>query len=327
MGLINVLWHVGNFADCAFIGSIVCLANSICYVSVVVYYTSLSENSTLHNPYRLISQEGPDLIPEIVHDGGMTNSHLEYHRTMSTPEPVERIVNDLLEAEITTETFDWRREINYSLRHIFPLLYEWPLLKSTEKIFGIITMPIVFVLNTTVPVIHEHHLDTIVETHISRLGDIVLETEQELEHDYPKLLLFTQLMLAPAVIFTLYGILYTRFLGYLLLCWAFPAGLVLAFVGYIVTKDKPVISHTATITFIGFLISLFYIMSVTDRLVSTIAELGELFGIADSVLGISLFAFGNSLPDIISNLSLAKRGSGTMALAACIGGPALSIIF
>ena len=286
-----------------------------------MYYTSVSENTTLHNPYRLISQQDPDLIPEIVQDGDMTNSQLEYHRAMSTPEPVERIVNDLLEAE----SVDWRREINYTLRHVFPLLYEWPLLKSTEKIFGIITMPIVFVLNSTVPVIHEHHLDSIVETHISRIGDIVLESEQELEHDYPKLLLFTQLMLAPAVIFTLYGILYTRFLGYLLLCWAFPAGLVLAFVGYIVTKDKPVISHTATITFIGFLISLFYIMSVTDRLVSTIAELGELFGIADSVLGISLFAFGNSLPDIISNLSLAKRGSGTMALAACIGGPALSI--
>jgi len=41
-------------------------------------------------------------------------------------------------------------------------------------------------------------------------------------------------------------------------------------------------------------------------------------------MGLSLFAMGNSLGDLITNVSIARMGFSKMALGACIGTPLLS---
>ena len=86
--------------------------------------------------------------------------------------------------------FDWHRELSYTLRHLFPLIYEWEFLAISSRIFGLITLPIVLILNLTVPVIHQHYLEAVSHTHVVNLGDTRLETNQEVENDYPKLLLY-----------------------------------------------------------------------------------------------------------------------------------------
>lgn len=220
---------------------------------------------------------------------------------------------------------DWNRELSYSARHLFPIAYEWPELGTFARLFGIISMPIVFVLNATVPVVHKHHVEAVSELLVLRVGDVVLETNQEVEHDYPKLVLYFQLLAAPIAVTLLTGNTWNMIFGCPLIAWGVGAGALISTLGILLTKNKPVVAFSVVITIIGFTVSIFYIMAVTDQLVALIAQLGEMFGIADSVMGLSLFALGNSLPDIVSNLSLAKRGSRTMALAACIGGPALSI--
>jgi solute carrier family 24 (sodium/potassium/calcium exchanger), member 6 len=59
-------------------------------------------------------------------------------------------------------------------------------------------------------------------------------------------------------------------------------------------------------------------------LVSLLQTFGIIFGVKPSVLGLTIFAFGNSIGEFVTNYSLAKMGSTTMAITACFGGPMLS---
>ena len=40
----------------------------------------------------------------------------------------------------------------------------------------------------------------------------------------------------------------------------------------------------------------------------------------------TVFAFGNSIGDVVTNLSIARMGYPTMALGACLGGPMLYMV-
>jgi sodium/potassium/calcium exchanger 6 len=48
--------------------------------------------------------------------------------------------------------------------------------------------------------------------------------------------------------------------------------------------------------------------------------------ISDSLLGLTVFAVGNSLGDLVANVTVARLGFPVMALSACFGGPMLNIL-
>lgn len=51
---------------------------------------------------------------------------------------------------------------------------------------------------------------------------------------------------------------------------------------------------------------------------------GIVLGLSDAFLGMTVLAWGNSVGDFISNLSVARQGFPRMAISACFGGPLLS---
>ena len=53
---------------------------------------------------------------------------------------------------------------------------------------------------------------------------------------------------------------------------------------------------------------------------------GVVFKLSNEILGVTLLAWGNSIADFIANLAVAKQGYPQMAIAACFGGPLLSIL-
>ncbi|GLI67630.1 hypothetical protein VaNZ11_011878 [Volvox africanus] len=57
------------------------------------------------------------------------------------------------------------------------------------------------------------------------------------------------------------------------------------------------------------------------ELVSTAVALGQIFGISPSLLGATLLAWGNSVSDLVSNITLAKDGLPSMAITACFASP------
>ena len=54
--------------------------------------------------------------------------------------------------------------------------------------------------------------------------------------------------------------------------------------------------------------------------------IGVILNISDAILGLTIFAVGNSLGDLVADITIARMGYPKMALSACFGGPMLNIL-
>lgn len=80
------------------------------------------------------------------------------------------------------------------------------------------------------------------------------------------------------------------------------------------------------ISFSGFVFAISWVSIVANEVVGILKALGVIFHISDAVLGLTVFAVGNSLGDLVANMTVAKMGFPMMALSACFGGPMLNIL-
>ncbi|OWB80357.1 hypothetical protein B5S32_g4625 [[Candida] boidinii] len=81
-----------------------------------------------------------------------------------------------------------------------------------------------------------------------------------------------------------------------------------------------------TISFIGFINSISWISIIAEELINVLKFISIFIDVSDTILGLTLFAIGNSIGDMISNITIAKMGFPLMSLAACIGGPLLNLL-
>lgn len=80
------------------------------------------------------------------------------------------------------------------------------------------------------------------------------------------------------------------------------------------------------LSFIGFIVGICWIATIADEVVSLLKTLGVIMNISDSLLGLTVFAVGNSLGDLVADVTVARLGFPVMALSACFGGPMLNIL-
>lgn len=79
-----------------------------------------------------------------------------------------------------------------------------------------------------------------------------------------------------------------------------------------------------TFAVVTFIASICVIYTVAKEVVCVAKTVGIISDMTDSMVGLSIMAWGNSVGDLFSNVALAKQGYQQMALAACFGGPMLS---
>ncbi|EDS37108.1 sodium/potassium/calcium exchanger 6 [Culex quinquefasciatus] len=84
--------------------------------------------------------------------------------------------------------------------------------------------------------------------------------------------------------------------------------------------DRPPVYHLAYAA-LAFAGSIQVIYVVAQEVVSLLVTIGLVLNLSKSMLGLSVLAWGNSIGDLFSNITLAKRGYGRMAFAASFGGP------
>jgi sodium/potassium/calcium exchanger 6 len=82
----------------------------------------------------------------------------------------------------------------------------------------------------------------------------------------------------------------------------------------------------AGLCFMGFIVSITWISSIADEVVGVLKSIGVILNISDAILGLTIFAVGNSLGDLVADYTVAKLGYPVMALSACFGGPMLNIL-
>ncbi|OLN88816.1 putative cation exchanger C3A12.06c [Colletotrichum chlorophyti] len=91
------------------------------------------------------------------------------------------------------------------------------------------------------------------------------------------------------------------------------------------TPDKRPRFHFL-LCFMGFIISIAWISTIAGEVVGVLKAIGVIFGISEALLGLTIFAAGNSVGDLIADITVARLGYPVMALSACFGGPMLNIL-
>ncbi|CAK7228865.1 hypothetical protein SBRCBS47491_007054 [Sporothrix bragantina] len=84
--------------------------------------------------------------------------------------------------------------------------------------------------------------------------------------------------------------------------------------------------YHSMLCFLGFVISVAWISTVAGEVVGVLKAFGVIVGISEAILGLTIFAVGNSLGDLVADITVARLGYPVMALAACFGGPMLNIL-
>ncbi len=213
--------------------------------------------------------------------------------------------NKLKEVFEKTKLFNGESSFLFTL---FPTLKNFKSKSFFDKFFSIICLPLVAILRLTVPVVDEDF--TIKEKCFK--------------------LLVLQCIFAPFVTtflnfsndgFNIKLILFPSIISATFLCLSFVTKAA-------VEKGSELSSKIFKIccALLGFGISVSWISTIAAELISIIKFFALLLDLSDAILGITIFAIGNSLGDFISNFTIARMGFPMMALSACFGGPLLNIL-
>lgn len=89
------------------------------------------------------------------------------------------------------------------------------------------------------------------------------------------------------------------------------------------TPDRPP-KYRFLFCFVGFVVSIAWISTIANEVVGVLKAFGVILGISDAILGLTIFAVGNSLGDLVADITVAKLGYPVMALSACFGMLSLS---
>ncbi|KAG0199648.1 hypothetical protein BGX28_007105 [Mortierella sp. GBA30] len=196
----------------------------------------------------------------------------------------------------------------------FPTMLGWKDKGWVSKILAVASIPIVLVLTLTLPVVDlseyggdgngngaqvEHEPASAVT--FNTTGGSNKESDQDGPYNgWCKYAVMIQVVLAPVFITTV-------------VTSAVGTG----------TEETPPRFYEA-LAFVGFLVAMTWIFVVANEVVGILQAYGMILGVSDAILGLTVFAMGNSLGDLVANVTIAKLGFPRMALSACFGGPLLS---
>lgn len=99
----------------------------------------------------------------------------------------------------------------------------------------------------------------------------------------------------------------------------------LAFILLTTTPDRPP-RWRQLLCFLGFAVAIAWISTIANEVVGVLRTLGVILNMSDAILGLTIFAVGNSLGDLVADITVARLGFPVMALSACFGGPMLNIL-
>ncbi|XP_055926230.1 mitochondrial sodium/calcium exchanger protein-like isoform X2 [Argiope bruennichi] len=191
------------------------------------------------------------------------------------------------------------------LMHVFPIdLESWQERKWLSKIFELIKAPICCLLILTVPVV---------------------DYEND-KNNWCRPLNIIHIYTAPMfVIFALdkYDVTLEGFPIWAILLIVSTGVAIAVFCSS--NNSEPPIYH-CLYGYFGFATSVIWVYLIASEIVSLLQTIGVVFKLSDTILGLTVLAWGNSIGDFISNLSVARQGYPRMGISACYGGPLLNLL-
>ena len=162
-----------------------------------------------------------------------------------------------------------------------------------------------------------------------RLEDLASQPSDHVPSPKARMILtVTQCLLAPPfVLWTMDGPIF----------WGLVAGLVLSLTASICSWRASTMGGAwyspSTLALVGlarcslgFIVSIAWISTVVNEVVAILQAVGLICGLSDAILGLTVFAAGNSLADLVADVTIARAGYPVMAISACFAGPLLNIL-
>ncbi|SCU87003.1 LAME_0D08394g1_1 [Lachancea meyersii CBS 8951] len=81
------------------------------------------------------------------------------------------------------------------------------------------------------------------------------------------------------------------------------------------------------VSVLTFLTCLCVISLIVHTVVSTLRRGAQMLNVSEAILGLTIFAWGNSIGDLVTTITFTKLGLLDIALGACFGGPLLYFLF
>ncbi|XP_069475336.1 mitochondrial sodium/calcium exchanger protein isoform X2 [Ambystoma mexicanum] len=100
----------------------------------------------------------------------------------------------------------------------------------------------------------------------------------------------------------------------------------MAVIVFFITKNEVAPKYHCIFSFLGFLVSALWINAAATEAVNLLRTFGVIFKLSNTVLGLTLLAWGNSIGDFFSDLTMARQGYPRMAISACFGGIIFNVL-
>ncbi|KAM6931122.1 mitochondrial sodium/calcium exchanger protein isoform 1-T1 [Xenentodon cancila] len=104
-------------------------------------------------------------------------------------------------------------------------------------------------------------------------------------------------------------------------------GLFLASIVFCTTSNDCPPKYHPLFALLGFVVSAVLISAAASEVVSLLHMLGVVLSLSNTVLGLTLLAWGNSIGDCFSDITIARQGYPRMAISACFGGIIFNMLF
>ncbi|KAI8994708.1 Sodium/calcium exchanger protein-domain-containing protein [Pilobolus umbonatus] len=235
----------------------------------------------------------------------------------------------------------WRTTLNELNESFFSTLQNWEEKTLLAKFSAILAVPLMVIFTTTLPVADTESVqieDEVLEDepHLTKKYLSVPNFENEIVSDklslhnmeagngWNKNLLAIQCITSTAFICSVFAA--NEIISFPVIYVFMVIGIALSlFVIKKTKKDEPP-SWFWLVSFIGFFVALNWIFLLANEVVGLLQALGLIYGISEGIMGLTVFALGNSIGDFVSNTSIAKMGFPTMAISACYAGPLLNMV-
>ncbi|XP_044052774.1 mitochondrial sodium/calcium exchanger protein isoform X2 [Siniperca chuatsi] len=107
----------------------------------------------------------------------------------------------------------------------------------------------------------------------------------------------------------------------------FLLGLFLSAIVFCTTTNDCPPKYHSLFALLGFVVSAVLISAAASEVVSLLHMLGVVLSLSNTVLGLTLLAWGNSIGDCFADITIARQGYPRMALSACFGGIIFNMLF
>ncbi|KAH8113151.1 Sodium/calcium exchanger protein-domain-containing protein [Phellopilus nigrolimitatus] len=219
--------------------------------------------------------------------------------------------------------------IQHTLHVLFPTLHGFREKRVAGKLASVLAAPTVLALTVTLPVgstVPEARLVDFEEEGIER----VLMTEEDVQEEMHELKLNKWLM-AVQMVFGLLFCVTVLFRGmqrhreaWLLAATAIAGSTAAAFVLVFAGRGTNSVAQMVRCS-MGFFVAVVWIMAIADEVVNVLKTFGFIFGLSNTIIGLTVFAVGNSLADFVANISVTVFAP-VMGFSTCFGGPILNIL-